>query len=633
MRILKMKARFGALSGAELRLSGGFDIVEAPNEGGKSTWCAFIRAMLYGVDSSQRAKAGVLPDKQRCLPWSGGLPEGSMDIEQGGERITLRRASASAASPMKRFSAVYTGTEDAYPLTGTDAGETLLGVGRDVFTRSAFIGQGSVRIDNSPGLEKRISAIAASGDEEPVGYTEADARLREWQRARRYNARVGKNAELEARRNKLAEQLQNIETLSARLEAAEREALAAAGAERLARERLEADTERRAKLDGELSELLSASAKAEEAERRARRALDETRFGSRDPREVALDVARVREQAAKLEAEERQRPSPLKYAVPAALACAALALGLLKMINPIAAAVCCAVLCAAAGYGAVTAARQSRAPRDAGAKRRAMLGGYGVESVKDLEALAQEHARLFAEWTQKAAALREQRAKLEARRAAHTASGGYELRAAADEAALRLRRAREELSRLAGQSSVMGAPAEIREELAAIDSAVAENDAQFHAIELARELLAEADRRQLEQFSPRLRRRATQLFAKLTGGRYGELTLGRELRVSARLEGDTLGHDSAWLSEGARSLLYLALRLAICELALPEDAAAPIVLDDALTNLDDTRCRAVLELLYDLSRERQVILFTCHSREAKMLAGRPGVNIVEEMPA
>ena len=65
MKIRRMTARFGALDGRELELGGGFDIVTAPNESGKSTWCAFIRAMLYGIDSSQRAKAGVLPDKQR----------------------------------------------------------------------------------------------------------------------------------------------------------------------------------------------------------------------------------------------------------------------------------------------------------------------------------------------------------------------------------------------------------------------------------------------------------------------------------------------------------------------------------------------------------------------------------------
>jgi uncharacterized protein YhaN len=58
--------------------------------------------------------------------------------------------------------------------------------------------------------------------------------------------------------------------------------------------------------------------------------------------------------------------------------------------------------------------------------------------------------------------------------------------------------------------------------------------------------------------------------------------------------------------------LYLALRLAVAEELTPD---APLVLDDALVRFDDKRLSSALEILKEISRQKQVILFTCHSRE------------------
>ena len=67
--------------------------------------------------------------------------------------------------------------------------------------------------------------------------------------------------------------------------------------------------------------------------------------------------------------------------------------------------------------------------------------------------------------------------------------------------------------------------------------------------------------------------------------------------------------------------LYLAVRLAVCELALPAEDPSPLVLDDALTDFDDHRMGLALNCLRDLSQERQILLFTCQSRERAWLEG------------
>ena len=66
-----MSAVFGRLRNETLQLQDGLNIIEAPNETGKSTWCAFLTAMLYGINSRERDKAGFIADKNRYAPWDG----------------------------------------------------------------------------------------------------------------------------------------------------------------------------------------------------------------------------------------------------------------------------------------------------------------------------------------------------------------------------------------------------------------------------------------------------------------------------------------------------------------------------------------------------------------------------------
>ena len=55
MRIKKMTATFGGLDNAALEPDAGLTVITAPNEAGKSTWAAFLRAMLYGFPARDRA--------------------------------------------------------------------------------------------------------------------------------------------------------------------------------------------------------------------------------------------------------------------------------------------------------------------------------------------------------------------------------------------------------------------------------------------------------------------------------------------------------------------------------------------------------------------------------------------------
>ena len=115
MKIKSMTATFGKLNSARLTPGPGLTLIHAPNEGGKSTWCAFWRAMLYGIDTRDRDKKGYLADKNRYQPWSGAPMAGELEVEWQGRDITIRRGPR-GNTPFGAFSAVYTGTEEPVDL-------------------------------------------------------------------------------------------------------------------------------------------------------------------------------------------------------------------------------------------------------------------------------------------------------------------------------------------------------------------------------------------------------------------------------------------------------------------------------------------------------------------------------------
>ena len=214
MHILEMQAAYGRLRGDSLRLEPGLNLIYAPNESGKSTWCSFIRTMLYGLPTRQ---SGPLADKNRFAPWTGEAMQGRMDLETDGRRWTVLRDTRRAGVPMQNFACTYTGTAQPVPeVNGQNLGETLLGVPREVFQRSAFIGQSGLAVSQDPELERRIAALLSTGQED-VSYSESYDRLKKQLNRRRHN-KTGLIPQLEQEQARLDDALRRQAELSAQLE-------------------------------------------------------------------------------------------------------------------------------------------------------------------------------------------------------------------------------------------------------------------------------------------------------------------------------------------------------------------------------------------------------------------------------
>lgn len=97
----------------------------------------------------------------------------------------------------------------------------------------------------------------------------------------------------------------------------------------------------------------------------------------------------------------------------------------------------------------------------------------------------------------------------------------------------------------------------------------------------------------------------------MTDGKYGALLINRDFTAKTGAGDGSPARQTEYLSAGTLDLVYLAVRLAVCALALPKGEACPLVLDDPLVNFDDQRRAQAMRLLGEIAKERQVILFTC----------------------
>ena len=179
-----------------------------------------------------------------------------------------------------------------------------------------------------------------------------------------------------------------------------------------------------------------------------------------------------------------------------------------------------------------------------------------------------------------------------------------------------------------GQQQAVGDPAALAARREQLQQQIERRGMEYQALTLASQALAAANARIQERFSPELGRLAGEWMGKLTGGKYSSVTLSKELEAAATEAEGLMPRKALALSKGTVDQLYLAVRLAVCQLCLPADERAPLLLDDALVAFDDERMALALDCLRELSKERQVLLFTCQSREGKALQGRPGVKHV-----
>ena len=712
MKIYSMTATFGKLANETLELKPGLNVIEAPNEWGKSTWCAFLVAMLYGINTREQTKTGFLADKEHYAPWSGAPMSGRMDICWNGKDITIERRNKGRGffNDFKAYE-----TETGIPvaeLTAANCGQLLLGAEQSVFTRAGFIRLKDMPVTQDESLRRRLNALVTTGDESGSSDTLAQ-KLKDMKNRCRFN-KSGLLPQAEAQQRELTEKLQEHTVLQQQMKAIENrqnelkdyaEALANhkqallyqqnqnfAGKLAMAKAQLEIASERVENLETlcakmpnpkmlELKRLQIHQLKEKQEALQMEIQLQPPapqmpqtapQFRGADPKTVVQQTEADLEEYTQLLANHKY-PSPIVWIG-----------GLMIMIAGVvewllAGSVFCLItgaLTVLLGIYLQSNRRSNNrrkeqqaaliakkyAPLDknywmAEAQRFRDAWEHYEEELSDhrnrlhqlevrLKAIfdqvevmtggksathyAQEIEGALAQQKSLADSMRE-RSRLEELVA--TLEGTHEEvlpPAKPDELTFDMpetdrllsdvqqeqRQLHQRLGQYQGRMDALGSAQALEGELAKVNGRIARLEEIYGATVLAQQTLEKAKLELQRRFAPRIAQRAQELFGKLTDGRYSRITLGEDFSVQAATKEETTLYGTLWRSDGTVDQLYLALRLAVAEELTPD---APLVLDDAFVRFDDSRLAKALEILKETGETKQVIIFTCQSREMKIM--------------
>ena len=712
MKIYSMTATFGKLNHETLTLKPGLNVIEAPNEWGKSTWCAFILAMLYGIDTSSRSKKDFIADKERYAPWSGAPMSGRMDICWDGRDITIERTTK-GRSIFGQFKAYETESGIAVPeLTAANCGEKLLGVEQSVFARAGFVRLKDMPVTQDESLRRRLHGLVTTGDESDSADDLAQ-KLKELKNRCRFN-RSGLLPQAETQQKDLAARLQEVESLQRQMESFEkRQTELKVYQEQLLNHKQALAYEADRNFAGKLA---MARAQLEIADDRVE-ALEDVCRSLPDPKALEmkkLQLQQLTEQRDALQMEiQLQPPAPqmpetvpqFRGVNPRAAVEQAEAdqkeyqqlhsgirpvspvlwiLGLLLMVGGIVLTVLIEMPyllilgTALALLGMILQISRSNknkqmhlqaqmiarkyAPLEesqwvAEAKRYAgscedyeanlsdyrnklhqmdarlkgvlrqledMTGGLSASRYEQETETALQQHRAYADALREHSRLQEMVATLESthREVAPPESPDSlnftmpQTERLLSDVTVEARQLHQRLGQCQGRMETLGNADVIRRQLEQVTQRIEELEKIHSAVVLAQQTLEKAKQELQRRFAPHISQRAQELFSCLTAGRYQRISLGEDFSLSTAAEGEDTLHGALWRSDGTADQLYLALRLAVAEELTPK---APLVLDDAFVRFDDDRLKKALQILNQSGESKQVILFTCQSRERKIM--------------
>ena len=161
--------------------------------------------------------------------------------------------------------------------------------------------------------------------------------------------------------------------------------------------------------------------------------------------------------------------------------------------------------------------------------------------------------------------------------------------------------------------------AHCKDQTESLKQVLAENDRireEITAIDLALETMTELSATIRDSFGLYLNKTASDLISGITGGIYDSMSVDENLNVFMNTRTRLVPVEQ--VSSGTMDQIYLALRLAAAKLIQPEGDYMPLIFDDSFVLYDEDRLHTALKWLKK-AYPGQIIIFTCHQREAQMM--------------
>lgn len=97
---------------------------------------------------------------------------------------------------------------------------------------------------------------------------------------------------------------------------------------------------------------------------------------------------------------------------------------------------------------------------------------------------------------------------------------------------------------------------------------------------------------------------------RITAGRYTDASIDPETLEAKVKDASGQFREAGLLSQGTREQVYLLLRMALVTHLTKPGEVCPLIFDDVTVQTDSPRTQAILDLLHEISADRQVIVFS-----------------------
>lgn len=155
---------------------------------------------------------------------------------------------------------------------------------------------------------------------------------------------------------------------------------------------------------------------------------------------------------------------------------------------------------------------------------------------------------------------------------------------------------------------------EKEERLADINENIQKYENEIKSIELAMDLINKSINKLHKNFIPRINKKVSEMMAYST--KYKD-----RFRVDENLDVSIYDgvkfYEQKHLSSGTFDLLSVFIRISVLEELMGLDYL--MILDDCFVQLDDVRYKKCLDLLFKISNNNQIILFSCQNRDEQLL--------------
>lgn len=159
---------------------------------------------------------------------------------------------------------------------------------------------------------------------------------------------------------------------------------------------------------------------------------------------------------------------------------------------------------------------------------------------------------------------------------------------------------------------------EIDEQINKYETRIREFEFKLLALEKAIDTIKNISKDIHTSVAPKINETLGNIMSKITKGKYSTVKVDDNMDITVYDEESGKMVDPENLSNGTIDQVYLALRFSIIDnLLLSKNM--PIIVDDCFVQYDDNRLKEVLSYLVSVCDEKQIIIFTCHTREDKAL--------------